>query len=87
LAKDAPRTFVEFGFHPIEFNCAALARNADWQGFLIDGSLRQVEDARAILPSRVEVAQSFLTLDNLDLVRSKFSKIGVLSVDVDGNDY
>jgi hypothetical protein len=41
LAKDAPRTFVEFGFHPIEFNCAALARNAGWRGLLIDGSLRQ----------------------------------------------
>jgi hypothetical protein len=25
LAKDVPRTFVEFGFHPIEFNCAELA--------------------------------------------------------------
>lgn len=87
LAKDAPRAFIEFGFHPIEFNCAALARNADWQGLLIDGSKRQVEDARAILSSRVEVVQSFLTLDNLDLIRSKFSQVGVLSIDVDGNDY
>jgi hypothetical protein len=87
LAKDAPRTFIEFGFHPIEFNCAALARDAGWSGLLIDGSSRQVEDARAILPSRVEVVESFLTLDNLDLIRSRVSQPGVLSIDVDGNDY
>jgi len=87
LVKDAPRAFIEFGFHPIEFNCAALARNTGWRGLLIDGSRRQVEDARAILPSRVEVVESFLTLDNLDLIRSKFSQLGVLSIDVDGNDY
>ena len=42
LTKNAPRTFVEFGFHPIEFNCAALARNPNWQGLLIDGNSRQV---------------------------------------------
>jgi len=87
LARDAPRTFIEFGFHPIEFNCAALARNPAWRGLLIDGSLRQVEDARAILPSHVEAVQSVLALDNLDLIRSKFKQLGVLSIDVDGNDY
>ena len=87
LVKDAPRSFIEFGFHPIEFNCASLARNTGWRGLLIDGSRRQVEDARAILPSRINVVESFLTLDNLDLIRSKFSQLGVLSIDVDGNDY
>ena len=63
---------------PIEFNCAALARNVGWRGLLIDGNLRQVEDARAILPNRVEVAEAFLTLDNLDFIRSKFPQLGVL---------
>jgi hypothetical protein len=42
LTKGVPRTFVEFGFHPIEFNCAELARNLDWRGLLIDGNARQV---------------------------------------------
>jgi hypothetical protein len=87
LAKDASRTFVEFGFHPIEFNCAALARNPDWQGLLIDGSARQVEDARALLPERIKIVEAFLTLDNLDFIKSTFARIGVLSIDVDGNDY
>lgn len=87
LAKSAPRTFIEFGFHPIQFNCAALARDVNWQGLLIDASERQTSDARAILPPRLDIVQTFLTLDNLDLIRSKFLQVGVLSIDVDGNDY
>jgi hypothetical protein len=67
LAKSAPRTFVEFGFHPNEFNCAPLARSPDWRGLLIDTNARQIADARSMLSNRIE--------------------IGVLSIDVDGNDY
>jgi len=82
-----PKTFVEFGFHPIEFNCASLVQNGDWQGLLIDGSARQVSDARSILPKHIEIVQAFLTLDNLDFIKSRFQRLGVLSIDVDGNDY
>jgi len=53
LARDAPRTFVDFGFHPIEFNCIVLARNPDWRGLLIDGSKRQVDDPRVLWPERI----------------------------------
>lgn len=87
LTKDAPRTFIEFGFHPIEFNCVLLAKNPEWRGLLIDGSKRQVEDARALWPDRIRIVESFLTLENLDFVRSSFPQIGLLSIDVDGNDY
>ena len=87
LSKGSPKTFVEFGFHPAEFNCAALARNTDWQGLLIDGSAEQVVDARALLPDRIKIVESFLSLDNLDFIKSAFPRIGVLSIDVDGNDY
>jgi hypothetical protein len=87
LSKDAPRTFVEFGFHPIEFNCASLARDPDWHGLLIDGNKHQVSDARALFPDRIKIVEAFLTLQNLDFVKSTFQQIGVLSIDVDGNDY
>jgi hypothetical protein len=87
LAASAPRTFIEFGFHPVEFNCASLARDGDWQGLLIDGNARQVSDAIALLPSRLKIVQRFLTLDNIDFIKSAFPAIGVLSIDVDGNDY
>lgn len=87
LAANAPRTFVEFGFHPAEFNCVQLAKNPDWSGLLIDGNERLVKDARAIWPARLTMVEAFLTLDNLDIVRDHFSELGVLSIDVDGNDY
>jgi len=87
LTEAAPRTFVEFGFHPIEFNCVEFARNPEWSGLLIDGSRRQVDDARALWPARIEFVESFLTLDNLDFIRQHFPRLGVLSIDVDGNDY
>lgn len=81
----APRTFVEFGFHPAEFNCFGLL--SDHDGLLIDGSSYQVADARSVLPPNIRVEQRFLTLGNLDFIRAAFPALGVLSVDVDGNDY
>lgn len=87
LTKDASHTFVEFGFHPIEFNCAQLARDPDWSGLLIDGNARQVADARSLFSNRIKIVEAFLTLDNLDFIKSSFAKIGLLSIDVDGNDY
>ncbi len=87
LSAAAPRTFVEFGFHPAEFNCVQLAKNPEWSGLLIDGNKRLVDDARAIWPERLAMVDAFLTLDNLDIVRKHFTEIGVLSIDVDGNDY
>lgn len=84
---NATKTFVEFGFHPVEFNCITLARQAEWSGLLIDGDRQQVEDARKIFPKRIKVTEAFLTLENLDLIKSCFPQLGVLSIDVDGNDY
>jgi hypothetical protein len=87
LAEDVPRTFVEFGFHPIEFNCAKLARSPDWCGLLIDGNARQVEDARTLYSNQITIVEAFLTLENLGFIKSAFPQIGVMSIDVDGNDY
>ena len=86
LAKWAPRTFVEFGFHASEFNCASLAQSRRWKGLLIDGNPHVIADAKT-LPDHIKVVQSFLTLDNLDFIRNAFDRIGVLSIDIDGNDY
>lgn len=87
LTRDCPHTFVEFGFHPIEFNCIQLAKDAAWRGLLVDGSKRQVEDARTLWPRRLDIIESFLTLENLGFIRNHFLELGVLSIDVDGNDY
>ena len=84
LATACPKTFVEFGFHPTEYNCVGLA---EFSGLLIDGDPGTVKLARSILPKRIEVRQQFLTLENLDFVATFHPELGVLSIDVDGNDY
>jgi len=87
LSSGIPRTFIEIGFHPIEFNCVAFARHPEWRGLLIDGNERQVSDARYLFSERVDIVQKFLTLETLGPVREHFRELGILSIDVDGNDY
>jgi hypothetical protein len=85
IKEKAPQTFVEFGFHVAEFNCAELVN--DFQGLLIDGDKNQVEDAAYFLPGSIKAVCKFLNLDNLGFIREAFPELGILSIDVDGNDY
>jgi hypothetical protein len=84
---DAPRSFLEFGFSPSELNCASLLHSC--RGLLVDGDPRNSEVAREVMPRKVEALQLFLTLESLDVLRDRLrhSELGVLSIDVDGNDY
>jgi hypothetical protein len=84
-------TFCEFGFHVSEFNCGRLALRG-WTGLLVDGSELHVRTARRIFARghlKVSTVQAFLDLDNLrSTIMGRFTEApGVLSVDVDGNDY
>jgi hypothetical protein len=88
LSEGGPKTFIEFGFHPAEFNCIEFARSPDWRGLLIDADERQIEDAKIMLDTeRISVVRKFLALDDLEFIRRHFREVGILSIDVDGNDY
>jgi len=82
-----PRSFVEFGFHAHEFNCANLLGSFD--GLLIDGDEESVARVRRILPRNVRAVRQFLDLDHLQVILDFCAgrELGILSVDVDGNDY
>lgn len=82
-----PATFVEFGFSAWEFNCAGLLKGFD--GLLIDGDSRAVRYARIVLPRNVRCESQWLDLGHLDIIRdfARQRPLGILSVDVDGNDY
>lgn len=84
---DVPKRFIEFGFGGWEFNCAPLAY--EWDGLLLDGDKYNVTIANTILPSRVEAKQLWITLESLIEVKkwAEDKDIGILSIDVDGNDY
>lgn len=81
-----PKLFVEFGFSGWEYNCAELT---DWEGLLLDGDPYNARVAQAILPERIRSEQLWITLESLSCV-PKFvagRELGILSIDVDGNDY
>jgi hypothetical protein len=84
---DIPKTFVEFGFGGWEFNCATLVRT--WEGLLIDGDPYNVKIAKTVFPKRIKVLQEWITLETLSSVHdyARGRDLGILSVDVDGNDY
>jgi hypothetical protein len=89
-----PRAFVEFGVQDyVESNTRFLLLNDNWSGLIIDGS---AEDIRAIRASRfhwrhdLTAVAAFVTRDNINgLIAARFGEagIGLLSIDLDGNDY
>lgn len=87
-------TFVEFGVeHYEESNTRFLLMNDNWQGMVIDGSEENIDYIQNDRVSRrfdLQAQAAFITKDNInDLIRkSGFDEdLGLLSVDIDGNDY
>lgn len=82
-----PQSFIEFGFSGWEFNCIEVAET--WEGLLLDGDAYNIAIAKQIFPRTVTAKRMWLTWDSLDFVLnySRSRKIGILSIDVDGNDY
>jgi hypothetical protein len=84
-----PKVFVEFGFSGWEFNCIDLARDPTWQGLLLDGDAYNATIARTIFHRGIQARQLWITLETLQQVvdYAASREVGVLSVDVDGNDF
>ncbi len=87
------RTFVEFGVESYrEANTRFLLMNDNWRGVVIDGSSDNVDAIRRS-PSYwrhdLTAVASFVTRDNINpLIASHLDgEIGILSIDIDGNDY
>ena len=87
-------TFVEFGVESYEeANTRFLLQNDNWRGLIIDGGTRHKRFVRAAgLEWRHDVTalSAFVTRENInDLLRGArvAGDIGLLSVDIDGNDY
>jgi hypothetical protein len=82
-----PNTFIELGFSGWEFNCAKLANS--WSGVLVDGDPYNVKIGNLILPKNITIVNEWLTLDKLGFIRAyaKNKEIGILSIDLDGNDF
>jgi hypothetical protein len=90
------QTFVEIGIESyIEANTRFLLENRNWRGLVIDGNpehirLLQRRDGYLFWRYDLTARSAFVTRENInDLVlESGFcGEIGLLSIDIDGNDY
>jgi hypothetical protein len=87
-------SFVEFGVEDYRVsNTRFLLQNRNWRGLILDAAPDALQAAKAdglYWKHDLTVKQAFITRENInDLIASSgFSgEIGLLSVDVDGNDY
>lgn len=88
------KTFVEFGAGDfLESNCRFLMASQNWVGFVMDGSDKNIERLRTapwFWKHQLEARAAFVNAENIDdlIGLSEFpNDIGIISIDLDGNDY
>lgn len=89
-----PKVFVEFGVEDYtEANTRFLVERDNWTGLVIDGGRENIERVRTSAVCwrhNLRAVEAFVTRDNINaLIRGEGIEgdIGLLSVDIDGNDY
>ncbi|MEZ4853132.1 hypothetical protein [Flavobacterium sp.] len=88
------KIFVEFGVETYtESNTRFLLMNNNWSGLVIDGSKKNIDFIKndfIYWKYDITAIESFITKDNINNLISNYTTIediGLLSVDIDGNDY
>ena len=91
---DIPESFVEFGVQDYrEANTRFLLQNNNWRGLIIDGCdkwINDVKDEKIYWRHDLTAISAFIDRDNINTIisGSEFvGPIGILSIDIDGNDY
>jgi len=89
-----PRSFIEFGVESFaEANCRFLIENRGWRGLIIDASETYMNNLRQqglYWRQDLTAIPAFITPDNINklIADNGFDvELGILSVDIDGNDY
>jgi hypothetical protein len=88
------RTFVEFGVEEYrEANTRFLLMHDNWRGLILDGSPQNVEVVRSdeiYWRFDLKAVAAFVTRENINQLLCEHGmegEIGLLSIDIDGNDY
>jgi hypothetical protein len=88
------KVFIEFGVENyIESNTRFLLVNNNWSGLVIDGDKENIEYIKndsIYFNHNLKAVSNFITKDNInDIISSSeiSGDIGLLSIDIDGNDY
>jgi hypothetical protein len=86
------KVFIEFGVENYaESNTRFLMLNDNWSGFVMDGSeknMRSLQERPWFWKYSLQCKAAFVTRENINglLGETGFENIGILSVDIDGND-
>jgi hypothetical protein len=88
------KIFVEFGVENYtESNTRFLLVNDNWVGLVIDGSsdnISYIKQDRIYWQHNLKAVQAFIDKDNINKLITENGikgEIGILSIDIDGNDY
>lgn len=88
------KTFVEFGVQDYtESNTRFLLVNNNWSGLVIDGSDQNIESIKKdsiYWKYNLKAECAFITKENINNLLEKngiVGEVGLLSIDIDGNDY
>lgn len=91
---EIPKSYIEFGVENYsESNTRFLMMSRHWEGLIIDGSKKNIEYIRRqnyFWQNSLKAVNAFITKENINSLISDngFSgEVGILSVDIDGNDY
>ena len=86
--------FIEIGVENYEeANTRFLLENNNWEGLIIDGSdknIKFVREQNYYWRNKIKAVSRFVSTDNINeiILDNKFrDNIGILSIDIDGNDY
>jgi len=88
------KTFIEFGVENYEeSNTKFLLLNRNWEGFILDSSISNInyiKNSDLYWKYSLNAITAFINKENINnlLELAKFKKkVGLLSIDIDGNDY
>jgi hypothetical protein len=91
---DLEKTFIEFGVQNyVESNTRFLLVNNNWAGLIIDGSQKNIDYVKSdaiYWQHNLKAECAFITRENINTIIKNSGlngDIGLLSVDIDGNDY
>lgn len=92
--KVAPQTFVEFGVENYtEANTRFLLVNDNWKGLVMDGGeshIASIQGEEIYWRHDLTAACEFVTRENINALLARYGfegDLGILSIDIDGNDY
>ena len=91
---DISKIFVEIGTQDYwESNTRFLLKLKNWKGYIFEGSgadIKKIKSQRIYWQHKIQAFQAFVNKENInDLINSnlKEKNIGLMSIDIDGNDY